>query len=169
MLKKLDTVVKIYLGECVMDKNKFAVAFRKARLHSDLTFREIANSIGKSIGYLSEIEAGKKNPPERAIVENIERCLGIYDGHLVKLADEVRYNLPKSLNNLVTTKPELVEFLQLGEILLREDSSNAGQFNKILEILREKVTTGQIDEADKKLYLNYLTYEFSGFGGFVYE
>ena len=48
---------------------KFAILFKKERLASGKKFREIANFIGKSIGYLSDIENGRRNPPDLSVIE----------------------------------------------------------------------------------------------------
>lgn len=141
--------------------NKFAIAFRKARLNSDKTFREIANYIGKSIGYLSDIENDRKNPPERQVVEKIEEFLGIKDGYLSKLAEEVRSTLPTNLNNLVRAKP------QLGELLLRGDEMMPDELDELLKELLEKARKKSISNEssdDSLLYLNSYTIRDFGRG-----
>ncbi|QQS34361.1 MAG: helix-turn-helix domain-containing protein [Acidobacteriota bacterium] len=130
--------------------NRFAEAFRRARLNSGLTFREIAATIEKSIGYVSDIDSGRKNPPERTVVEKIEKLLGVTDGHLANLADEVRMNIPKSLKVWVDGEPRLGEFLKMSQILLREDDGFTSVLDKYVEEMRTKILESGLDarEAD---------------------
>lgn len=143
--------------------NKFAVAFRKARLNSDKTFREIADYIGKSIGYLSDIENGRKNPPETYVVRKIEEFFGINDGHLSKLANEVRSTLPTNLNSLVRAKP------QLGELLLRGDEMMPDELDELIRELIEKARKKSLNnnsEDNSLLYLNDFTIRYFA-GGYA--
>ncbi|HCA59036.1 MAG TPA: hypothetical protein DEP46_13770 [Blastocatellia bacterium] len=118
--------------------NRFAKAFRTARLNSGRTFREIANYVGKSIGYLSDIDSGRKNPPEREVVLKIEEFLGVRDGHLARIADEVRMTVPNNLKGLVTDSPQLGQFLFMGQALLREDPEHfSAQLEEYLESMRK--------------------------------
>lgn len=112
--------------------NKFAIAFKKARLESEKTFRQIKEHIGLSIGYLSDIENGKRNPPEISIVIEIEKFFGVDDNHLVNLAKKERLSNPIAIGNLMKSQPKLQE------VLFRLDSlPNEEQEVKIDEILEE--------------------------------
>lgn len=153
--------------------NKFAQAFKTARLNSDRTFREIANHLGKSIGYVSDIESGRKNPPDRHLVEKIENFLGIRDGHLRKLADDVRLNVPKHLKSLVTDKPQLGEFLRLGETLLREDKLFEQKLEEYISDMRQRIAAGKLDDREGGRLLFDFLWEnhpkYSGLGVDIYE
>ncbi len=130
--------------------NKFAIAFRKARLNSDKTFRQIKEYIGLSIGYLSDIENGKRNPPEISIVEQIENFFGITDNHLVKLAKKERVTNPNTIGHLIKSKPKLQE------ALFRIDALSDEKLDSILEELRKEVE----GEEDPWLYLNLESIKF---------
>ncbi|MBX3291531.1 MAG: helix-turn-helix domain-containing protein [Acidobacteria bacterium] len=151
---------------------KFGMAFRRARLYSDLTFREIAAHTGKSIGYLSEIESGKKNAPDLELVKKLEDVLGVTDGHLQLLAEEERFQLPSNINSLVRKDPKLSRLLTSCEIFFREDPNSengdalAKEFEKVIEFIekvREEMSTNGIESA-KKLYGNRFNVMFSGMG-----
>ncbi len=119
--------------------NRFAIAFRKARLNSDKTFRQIKEQIGFSIGYLSDIENGKRNPPDISIVEKFEHIFDITDNHLVKLARKERIKNPTSIvNNLMKSQPQKIQ-----EVLFRidalPDEKQDEELNKILDGLRIQV------------------------------
>lgn len=153
---------------------KFGIAFRRARLLSDLTFREIAAETGKSIGYLSEIESGKKNAPDPALAKQLERALGVTDGHLQKLAAEERFHLPSNINSLVRSEPKLGRLLRSCEIFFREDqnleedAALAEEFEKVIDFIekiREEIRTNGIDPATvDRLFGNHINLSYSGMG-----
>lgn len=116
---------------------------------SGKTFRQIAEEIGKSIGYVSDIEAGRKNPPEESTVQTLERFLGIRDGRLTALAREVRAVIPSNLNSLVQAKPIL------GDLLLRGDEMTPDELDALVRKLAEQ-SAKRREEANRKglLFLN---------------
>jgi|GEM_PF-933109 len=136
--------------------NKFGVAFRKARLNADKTFREIADYIGKSIGYLSDVENGRKNPPELHIVKKIEQFLGVESGALQSLAEEVRSTLPTNINSLVRAKP------QLGELLLRGDEMPEDELDRLIQKLLADARERSKGATDNRLFLNNSTLIYFG-------
>lgn len=125
--------------------SKFSMAFKKARINSGRTFRDMAKEVGKSIGYLSDIDSGRKHPPERLLVLKLERFLGVTDGHLVRLADEHRINVPNNLKHIVSEKPQLGEFLLMSQTLLREDDSFSSQLDTFLEEMRKRMRNNGIE------------------------
>lgn len=78
--------------------SNFGDALKAARVDKRYTLREVAKNIGKSIGYLSDIEHNRKQAPELEIVSKIEQFLNVNDGSLVNLANKVRNNRAKRLN-----------------------------------------------------------------------
>lgn len=136
--------------------NKFFNAFKAARLKSGKKFREIAKFTGLSIGYLSDIDNGRRNPPEIPIVKKIEEFFGITDNTLVNLAKEARASLPTNLGSLIKSKPILEELLLRGDELSIEDLKD------IVSQMRQK--TGRINNLDdERLFLNQLNLKYSGF------
>jgi len=95
--------------------DSFGEAFRKARVSKRATLREIAEHIGKSIGYLSDVEHGRKRPPKLDLVTEIEDFLEVEDGKLLKLAAKGRKKIPKEVTHRFRTAP------RLSEALLRAD------------------------------------------------
>ena len=63
---------------------EFAALLKNERRTARRTLRELAEAAGKSIGYLSDVEQGRKPPPPVAVVIKIEKELGIRDGRLIK-------------------------------------------------------------------------------------
>lgn len=112
---------------------EFAARLKKERRAARRTLRELAEAAGKSIGYLSDVEQGRKLPPPPAIVTKIEEELGIQDGRLVKLAEEVRRLRPTELMKMIkNSSPAMTQMV--GE-LMRAD----GLSDEDLDELRETV------------------------------
>jgi transcriptional regulator with XRE-family HTH domain len=134
--------------------NKFATAFRKARLNSDKTFRQISEKIGLSIGYLSDIENSKRNPPELSIVEKIEEFFDVTDNHLTNLARKERVANPISIGNLMKSQPKLQEVMYRIDAL--PDDEQNEKLDEILEELRKKF----VGENDPWFYRNLQSIKF---------
>lgn len=76
----------------------FGEAFRKFRKERRLTLREIGAQVGLSIGFLSDVEHGRKHPPKNAVVAKIEELLNVSTGVLRALAEEARQRKPTECN-----------------------------------------------------------------------
>lgn len=98
----------------------FGKAFREARTARDLTLREVGKYIGKSIGYLADIEHGRKLPPDLGTVRKIENYLGIKDGSLVNLAKLERNTSSRNLSHKLKTNHKLATILCRAERLSEE-------------------------------------------------
>ena len=109
----------------------FGEALREARKAKRITLRKIAEHIGKSIGYLSDVEHERKRPPNLELVSKIEDFLGVEDGKLLRLAKKFRKS-PKEMTQRIRMKP------RLSEVLLRADQElSSGEFEEIVEHLEE--------------------------------
>lgn len=104
--------------------NRFGALVRSRRLAAGLTLRELAGRSGCGASYLSLIENGRKPPPGEAVLEKLERALGLAGGQLVEAARLER-------------APEA----------LREDVLRAREQRRATERLLELVRRGGIDEA----------------------
>lgn len=110
----------------------FGEAFREARKKQRITLRKIANIVGKSIGYLSDIEHDRKGPPPLPVVEKIENILGMRDHFLLNLAADIRRQRPADFTKRIQMRP------MLSELLLRADEFSDDELEEILEELKEK-------------------------------
>ena len=116
---------------------EFATRLKKERRKARRTLREVAEATGKSIGYMSDVEQGRKLPPPPPVVTKIEKELGIMDGQLMRLAEEVRRLRPTELLNMIkNSRPAMTQMV--GE-LMRAD----GLSDDDLEELRKRVTEMQ--------------------------
>ena len=116
---------------------EFAALLKNERRTARRTLRELAEAAGKSIGYLSDVEQGRKPPPSPVVVTKIEKELGIQDGRLVKLAEEVRRLRPTELMKMITnSSPAMTQMV--GELMRADDLSDED-----LDELRERVAQMQ--------------------------
>lgn len=129
---------------------KYAEAFRKERLKNEITLRQINAILGLSIGFLSDMENGKKNPPEISIVRKFEEIFGITDGYLVRLAKEERVTIPSTIGQMIRFRPELQE------VLLRAEALGEDDFNDFLNSLRQK----SADDQGEKLFSDWFNLIF---------
>ena len=110
----------------------FGEAFRKARIDKKVTLREMGEYIGKSIGYLSDIEHSRKRPPKLDTVSEIEEFLGIQDGKLIRLAAKFRKKVPKNVTQRIRMVP------RLSQALLRADEDlTSEEFDKLMNYYEE--------------------------------
>lgn len=111
----------------------FGEAFREARITKKLTVREVAEHVGKSIGYLSDVEHNRKRPPKLELVSELEDFLGIEDGKLLRLAAKFRKKVPKEVTNKIRMAP------RLSAALLRADADyelTDEQFDEVLDFIK---------------------------------
>lgn len=116
--------------------SEFADAFRIARIKSNRTFRQLKDEVGMSIGFWSEMENGKKIPPDISIIKKVEKIFGITDDKLVKLAIRARIKSPSAIGQLIEGRPDL------GEALFRLDKLPPDKLEEILQTLRETSEDG---------------------------
>ena len=116
---------------------KFAALLKNERRTARRTLRELAEATGKSIGYLSDVEQGRKLPPPPIVVAKIEKKLGIQDSRLMRLAEEIRSLRPTELVKMIrNSSPKMTQMV--GE-LMRAD----GLSEEDLDELRETVARMQ--------------------------
>jgi transcriptional regulator with XRE-family HTH domain len=93
----------------------FGETLRKTRVAKRITLRQLSEFTEKSIGYLSDIEHGRRRPPDLETVNKMEDLLGIYDGSLVNMASKLRKNITHEFSNLFNRHPKLSEALLRAE------------------------------------------------------
>jgi transcriptional regulator with XRE-family HTH domain len=121
--------------------DKFGDALKEARKSRRATLREVAQFIGKSIGYVSDIEHDRRRPPDLETVAKIEEFFGIEDSSLLKLARKIRkhHNIRRDLKTSLTQRlnmnPKLESVLLRAENLPEEKRDAA--MDKLLETLKQ--------------------------------
>lgn len=89
--------------------NEFGIALKKARIDAKKKLREVADAVGLSIGYISDIEQGRKSPPELEIVRKLQDFLSVKDNRLVILASDERTNRPSEVVQQMQKRPLLTQ------------------------------------------------------------
>jgi transcriptional regulator with XRE-family HTH domain len=110
----------------------FGKEFKRVRRMRKATLRELGEYVGKSIGYLSDIEHDRKGPPDLRIVEKIEQFLGVKDNSLVNLAASLRSHRPENLAQRIKRRPIL------SEVLLRADEFTDEELQAMLSDIEKK-------------------------------
>ena len=110
----------------------FGEALKKERVAKKITLRELSEYIGKSIGYISDVEHDRKGPPNLEIVRKAEEFLGVRDGKLINLAAKLREKIPKDLTLRIKMVPRLSEAL-----LRADDDLTDGEFDKLMEYMEK--------------------------------
>ncbi len=84
------------------------------------------------MGYLSDIEHNRKNPPKLDIVHKIEEFLGVLDGSLVRLASMLKRKVPKDLSSNIKLKPNLS-----GALLRIDEDIEADQVDELMKFVEK--------------------------------
>ena len=113
----------------------FGKALMHARKSNKATLRELGNAIGKSIGYISDIEHNRKRPPDLETVSRIEDFLGIKDGSLLSLARKIRNKVQPTLTQRLSMNPKLSHVLLRTDKLPEDKKDEAVE--KLLETLKQ--------------------------------
>ncbi|MEW6667627.1 MAG: helix-turn-helix transcriptional regulator [Thermodesulfobacteriota bacterium] len=110
----------------------FGEALRKARKARKVTLRHISQHVGKSIGYLSDVERGRKRPPNLDTVGKLEEILQVRDQTLVRLAAKLRQRIPEEVMQKLRMTPRLSEALLRADKDLTDD-----EFEEVLSHIRK--------------------------------
>lgn len=115
----------------------FGETLKRVRMSKKTTLREVGEYIGKSIGYISDIEHDRKRPPDLETVSKIEDFLEVEDGSLLKLAKKIRKNMKPSLSKRLKQKPKL-EYALLRAEKIYEDEDKLNELLEMLDKLEEE-------------------------------
>lgn len=109
-----------------------ATALKEARKRAGMTLREVAEATGVSIGFISDIEHGRKKT-SREILERMQLVLGVTDNSLVKAGQDAT-DLKEKMKFLYETLPQTSFALaRLAETGLSDD-----ELLKMLDDFKQK-------------------------------
>jgi transcriptional regulator with XRE-family HTH domain len=69
-----------------MSEAKFGETLRRRRQKSGVTLLQLANELGWSVAYVSDIERGRRDPPGDHFVRKAARLIGCNEEHLLEVA-----------------------------------------------------------------------------------
>ncbi|BET60305.1 helix-turn-helix domain-containing protein [Geobacter sp. 60473] len=99
----------------------FGQLLKEARKKSEKTLKEVSQAAGLSLGYISDIEQGRRKAPALETVRKIEAYLKITDGRLVKAA-ELEMDLQAEAKTIFRKRPELnMQLLRASDLYSEEE------------------------------------------------
>lgn len=101
--------------------NEFGDALKEARIKARKKLRETAEHIGLSIGYLSDIEQGRKSPPDLETVRKLQDFLRFEGDKLVTLASEARTKRPAEIVQHIQKRPRLTDLFMRAKNMSDEE------------------------------------------------
>jgi transcriptional regulator with XRE-family HTH domain len=107
--------------------NEFGEALKAARLAANKTLRETGKCVDLSVSYMSDIEQGRKGPPELETVRKLQEFLRVKDNHLVDLASVLRTRRPTEIVQHIQNRP------RLSELLARAKNLNDEQLEELID------------------------------------
>jgi transcriptional regulator with XRE-family HTH domain len=115
------------------DFSRFLREKRKAR---HLTLGELAEKSGISIGYYSDIEYGRRNPPDREILDKMFDALIVTEKERIifyDLAGQAREEAPSDLSAYINEYDEVRLALRLAK-----NSGNPKVWGKVIDLLEQE-------------------------------
>jgi len=114
----------------------FLKFLREKRLDRGLTVRDMADKSGVSPGYYSDFESGRRNPPDREILDRMAAALHLMDGDRLKL-----YDLAASARS--EAPPDLPDYINENEkvriaLRLAKDVGDAGVWDRFIYFLEHE-------------------------------
>lgn len=99
----------------------FGQLLKAARKKSEKTLKEVSQIAGLSLGYISDIEQGRRKAPALDAVKRIEEYLGIADGALSKAAQSEK-STQTEVRTIFRKRPELsMQLLRASEFYDEEE------------------------------------------------
>ena len=87
--------------------NEFGKALKDARIRAGKTLRETAKHVDRSVSYMSDVEQGRKGPPDLEMVRKLQDFLRVEGDTLIILASEARTKRPTEIVQHIQNRPRL--------------------------------------------------------------
>jgi transcriptional regulator with XRE-family HTH domain len=111
---------------------QFGKLLKLFRKKQEKTMSEVAEVCGYSTSYISDIEHGRRNPPEMSKVKKIEKFLKVDNNSLSEAATR-EMNIPKEARRIFSRRPNLnFALLRASENLTEEE------VNELIADLQER-------------------------------
>ena len=128
------------------DQHPFGDEVRKLRTAKGVGLRQMAQEVGISPAYLSQLERGVSPPPDEEKVKQIAKVLRVRQSGLMTLAQEDRSRA--MFAKWASISPSLMEWADEGEsshsqlMLWLKSSGPQGELQRVLEVVRKEIVTG---------------------------
>lgn len=110
--------------------NTFGKTLKEARIRIKKTLREVGDYAGLSVGYISDIEQGRKTAPDLETVRKLQDFLRVEGDALVILASEARTQRPSEIVHHLQNRPKLSELFMRARNLSDEELEELIQASK---------------------------------------
>lgn len=110
-----------------LQMSTFGKTLKDARLREKKTLREVGDYMGLSVGYISDIEQGRKSAPDLETVRKLQDFLRVENNALLTLASEERTNRPTEIVQHMQNRPKL------SELFMRARNLSDEQLEKLIE------------------------------------
>lgn len=118
----------------------FGETLRDYRLKADVGLRELSRIIGKSPGYLSDVENGRVPPPSEEVIVKIAAAIMVDKAGLLALARKV----DPEISDYMKQEPQAADFLRMA----KDQEFNNGDWKK-LSLYVKRARLGKGEEEDK--------------------
>jgi len=101
-----------------MWKSDFSLFLKEKRRVREITVRDMADKSGVSAGYYSDIESGRRNPPDREILDRMVAALHLSDADrtlMYDLAGKARSEAPIDLSEYINEHEEVRVALRMAK------------------------------------------------------
>jgi len=126
-----------------MWESAFGRFLKEKRQLREITVRDMAEKSGVSAGYYSDIESGRRNPPDREILDKMITALNLSEGDRIifyDLAGKARSEAPPDLSEYINEYEEVRVALRMAK-----DTGNARVWNKFINYLELERGDGKND------------------------
>jgi len=106
----------------------FGKILKESRMNSGIGLRELANRVGISPGYLSDLENVKVAPPSEKLILEMAKTLGIEKDELLKAAEKV----DPEVSEYVAHEPRAADFLRMA----KEHNFANGDWEKLRQLAK---------------------------------
>jgi transcriptional regulator with XRE-family HTH domain len=117
--------------------DSFGKILRGLRLEADVGLRELARLIGKSPGYISDVEQNNVPPPSEQVIVKIASVLNIDREILLKAARK----MDPELTSYVAEEPHAADFLRKAKDR-RFDREDWEKLSKLADIVKPETSRG---------------------------
>jgi len=118
-----------------MGKRTFGQILRASRVEAQKTLKGVADCLGWSVVYLSDIERGRRNPPAAEDIKKIADCIGCPASQLLDQADLDRERVEIPLTNTGRSNEAALALARRWTDLTED------QLHHIMKIVKEEETS----------------------------
>ena len=117
-----------------MDRGRFGNLARDTRVRNRHSLKEVADGLGKSIVYISDIERGHRNAPPPAVARVWARIVGGSPGDFEKASAIERQSVELTVDQDQADTPRNIAALALAR---RWDKLSADEYQAIFKLVNE--------------------------------